>query len=308
MYNADFAVWDVDKPDGWDLSSGTCTQLTGGGDIGLSEQSVRVTSGTLSLSPTWQRFLAPYQNEGVYLHCWVRASAAGSGIRLRISETESVEVEHSGGGAWELLSVIIQTDHENPLLQPELFGSVGGAEFNLPFMSESYEQVYEYPYPLRIMPNGPRQVTLGWVNPFRDDIGGLSKTPISRQRVVTPPRLLTYQHPGVDDKYGVLDWSLSRFAPREEQVMTLRGDAPITLPTQAVYRPGQDIIMEVTDEEALILASYAAKHLLERASAGLAPSVVRPYRERIGELEETIATLSKGAGNPRNVATYGLGW
>ena len=90
--------------------------------------------------------------------------------------------------------------------------------------------------------------------------------------------------------------------------MTLRGDAPITLPTQAVYRPGQDIVMEVTDEEALILASYAAKHLLERASSGLAPSVVRPYRERIGELEETIATLSKGAGNPRNVATYGLGW
>ena len=305
IYNADFGVWRSTRPDGWSLSAGaSAEQRIGGADIGISETTLRLTNGRCFLSPTWQRFLAPLQNEYIYLHAWVRATTADAGIRIRISDTESAESYHTGGGAWELLSVAIQTDEDNPLLQPEMLAGSVFADFNMPFFSESYEHVFEYPFPIGIMPNGPTQVTMGWINPFRDDIGGLSKTPIGRQKVVNPPRLLTAQHPGVEDKYGILDWSLSRYAPREEFVLTVRGDSPITVPTTVT----SSAIMEVTDEEALILASIAAKYLLERASAGLSPSVVRPYKERAAELDDIIARLSVGAGNPRNVATYGLGW
>ena len=271
----------------------------------LSENSVKMVGvGSLHLAREWQRFLPSWNNDELRFQAWVRSDSVHTGIAWRLTDDAfTVQTAHSGSGAWELLEVVAQTSDLDPRLEPVLFQSANTTSyFNLPFVENEDEVVRQYPIPLRLMPNGPLQITSGFAN-LEPTEPKLSRY-VGRQIVLDPPRFLTYQHPGQGNKFGVLDYSMLRNPPRQHQVLLLRGDGPLTVPTSTISSE----MIEVNDSEAVLLASLAARHLLERASTGLSPATVRPYLNRLSELNQQIDTLTGGAGSPRNVATYGLGW
>lgn len=307
IYNADFIAWRDGLPEGW-LREGTVsvTQVKSDENTALSETSVALTgTGLLVLAPTWQRFLPTYyDNDDFRLHCWVKAStpAAGIGIRTR-GESLAASAFHTGSGAWELLEVQASLRDDDPKLDLVLIHSdPSPAYFNMPFVENDSQLVYQYPFPISALPHGPQQVTFGWFHGESDE--PKYSMYVGRQSVLVPPRFLTSQHPGTDNKFGILDFSLHRRRLHQHQIMLLRGDTALSSPRTIL----DSTLIEVTDNGALLLASYAAKHLLQRASTGMAPSTVLPYTQRIGELDAQIAMLSEGAGTPRDVATYGLGW
>ena len=335
IYNADYDAWNESPdnglvtpdgiPDGWcivcddDDARLRRIQSTkdGGGFYTLfSENSVHLCTPanselSLRLEPEWQRWLFEFHNDTIEYYCWVKRGANTTpgdiGIRLRNGSNrpdEALEVEALGTDRqWELLRVQQNIRITDPLFQPELFVRNGAdAYFNFPFVQTNDTLAREYPIPLRNMPFGPTRITGGWVsaNTTEAELGRR----INYQVTMDNPRLLTYQHPGCPEKFGILDWTMNQSVPPEELILLLQGDGPLNAPGSIL----DDVYIEVTETEAVLLASMAAKHLLERASTGLSPNVIRPYTTRLEQLDMQISRLSRGAGYPRNVATYGLGW
>ena len=310
IYNADFTAWLDGVPEGWvRTGNATLTHEQSNEHTRLSEHSVGMSGavGSIALQERWQRFMPLYyDNDDIELRCWVKSTTTSAGIGVRVGPgsayTESVR--HSGSGAWELLELRATVPPDTDRVEPVLFKDASGgvAYFNMPYVDADSYRVMQYPYPVSALPDGPAQITTGY---FYGETGDVRQTLyVGRQQVMDPPRFLLNQNPGMNDEYGVLDYSLNRRQPTEDEILTLLIDAPLTKPTTIL----DDTLIEVNAQEALLLASYAALHILQRAVAGAHPSTVRPYTTRIEELKIQIGELSVGAGQPRNVATYGLWW
>ena len=307
MYNADFSVWKNGLPDGWDVSgSGRVTQETNSINVGHSENSVRLEGQTeLFLAEQWQRFLpAYYEEEEIDLRCWVRGSGElGVGWRLTSGPALTEPIMYTGNGEWQYLESTIIVPKTAPKMEPVLFSGAGAnGYFNMPFVQSDGQRVWRYPFPSLSLPGGPLQITGAYFNSENNDVR--QSLYLYSQIVVQQPRVLSYQHAGTDDKYGILDWSLNRKIPFRGEMLQIRTDAPLSTPNH----PTDTTIIEASDNEALLFASVAAKHLLQRASAGRSPAAVAPYVNRLRELDDQITQLGFGQGKPRNVATYGIGW
>lgn len=307
IYNADFTEWGEDVPDGWvRTGSGSITREQSNADTLLSENSVRLNGvASLYLDETWQRFMPVYR-EGVDLRfkCWVKSDNSTVGIRLNLGGRQ-IEVRYNNNvnpNTWKLLELSADITEADTKIEPVLFSVGGNVVFNLPFVETNAERAYRFPVPISTMPDGPLQITSGFILAESDD--SRQSWYVGRQIIIPTPRFLTYQHPGRRDKFGILDFSLSRRSPGENEILSLQTDGPLSKPNSIL----DTTLIEVNESEALLLSSLAAKHLLQRAATGMAPSTALPYERRLLELEMQIDQLSDGAGATRDTATYGLRW
>ena len=118
-----------------------------------------------------------------------------------------VETLYTGNGEWQYLEATINISDTAMKAEPVLFSRGGDGYFNLPFVVSDGTVVYQYPFPPESLPSGPLQITGGYFNSETEETQ--QSLYLGGQIVVQQPRILTYQHMGTDDKYGVLDRSMN---------------------------------------------------------------------------------------------------
>ena len=306
MYNADFGSWVDGMPEGWRRENGAASQVSRRADQGslaISENSLRLEGNArVAQDLGWERWYHDFRGSTITLYCWVKANSVHASIELRHGSATGAAASHSGNGAWELLSVEVSLNTSDNNVQPTLLNSGGGstyATFNFPFF-DTHQNIYQYPFPLDSIPDSPTLTTVGYL-----DVENSQPTfRANRQLVMTPPLINHYQVPNSPRRHGVLDFSLHRNPPSSRQLVRMETDGPLTMPENVM----DEVNIEVTRTEGILLASLAARHLLQRASTGLSPNVLLPYTQRVMELDRQIDMLKGGLGKTRNVATYGLGW
>ena len=316
IYNADFSYWtSATAVDGWTASSTTPSRERASSNLALSETSIGLTTaaGYVGLDPLWQRYLQDFKGSSVTLFCNVIATNANNARISLYNGSENYSGYHSGSGFPELLHVTVDTTTSDASIQPRLYTSTTTtAYFNLPFISggslRSSINVREYPFTIATMPDGPSLITAARMNVTEDEFAtgrGLGTVrQLSRQRTVLGGNLVQHHDENTTTQVGVLDFTSSPRPPMDEEVMWLRGDGPLTVPTSALSTDN----LEVTEGESLLLATIAASNLLQRAQTGKSPSVQRSYGQRLEDLHTQLSGLIAGAGQARDVATYSIGW
>jgi hypothetical protein len=312
IYNADFSYWSSSSVvDGWTATSTILSQERASGNLAIPETSLALTTtaGYVSLDAQYRRYLNDLKDGTITFHCWVLTSA-GSNARINLyNGSDNYSTYHGGGGDWELLSVEVDTAYTDTDITPRLYiDTTTTAYFSLPFVTGGGISVRTYPMPIGIMPDGPLTITetaLGYdVNRVADGRGTADIRQLGRQHRLVGYDFIKHHDMNATGQVGVLDFSLSTRPPSDSRLLWLRGDGPLTVPTSALSTDN----IEVTESESLLLASVVAVKLLERASAGTPLSTRRLYKDRIDELNGQIGSLSEGAGESRDSATYSIGW
>lgn len=135
--NGDFKLWsngDSNAPDEWEShNSPTIKRETSIVKTGAS--SVKLTAS--QVASRIRGYVIPYayyQGKTVTMGCWVHASATGAIIALRDGLTSTSSSKHSGGGAWEWLTVTkVLSGSANELrvsCEPDNTNGVGVAYFD----------------------------------------------------------------------------------------------------------------------------------------------------------------------------------
>jgi hypothetical protein len=316
IYNADFSYWtSATAVDGWTATSTTPSRERSSSNLALSETSIGLTTavGYVSLDALWQRYLQDFKGSPVTLFCNVIATNANNARISLYNGSENYSGYHSGSGNPELLHVTVDTAKSDASIQPRLYTSTTTtAYFNLPFISggslRSSINVREYPFTIATMPDGPSLITAARMNVTKDEFAtgrGLGTVrQLSRQRTVLGGNLVQHHDENTTTQVGVLDFTSSPRPPMDEEVLWLRGDGPLTVPTSALSTDN----LEVTEGESLLLATIAAMNLIQRAQTGKSQSVQRSYSQRVNDLQRQLEGLISGAGQARDVATYSIGW
>ena len=311
LYNADFSYWSSSTAiDGWTASSSSVARERASANIALSETSARLHTavGYIGLDDKWQRYLNDYKGDEITLYCWVKCSA-GSTARLNLyNGSNNYSSYHGGGGDWELLHVQVDTSKTDTAIQPRLhIDTTSQAYFNMPWIA-TQQTVRTYPFTHELMPDGPYEILETVMGIEKDEVAsgrGLGTIrQQGRSRLVLNARLVKHHDENTTSQIGVLDFTQSRKAPSDGRLMWLRGDGPLTVPTAVLSTDN----IEVTETEGLLLATLAAIRLLERAMAGAPSSSRNTYAARLSRLQGMAADLADGAGQPRSVASYSLGW
>lgn len=317
IYNADWSYWNTSTTvDGWTLDTTTLGRERASGNLALSETSLALTtaSGFISLDEQYQRFLDDFKGDTVLLHCLVKTSAAST-ARIAIYDGTTINYSsyHGGGDDWEMLTVELATSKSDSQLQPRLYAdTTTTAYFDMPWVSQGSPRgtgrVRAYPFPDAVMPDGPYETLVSILNVEKDDIaagrGYASVRQPGRARSLLGGRVVKHHDENATTQTSVLDFSLSGRPPLDDQLLWLRGDGPLTVPTSALSTD----VLEVTQSEGLMLATVVAINLLERASVGAPSSTRRTYGQRLSELQTQLSSLIGGAGEERSVAQYSLGW
>lgn len=315
IYNADFSYWTSSSVvDGWTVTLSTTSRERASANLALSETSVLLgtAAGHLDLDPQWQRYLNDFRGSTVKFQCYVKTAAASNArIALFNGSTINYSAYHGGDGDWELLEVEVATSATDTEFEPRLYiDTTSDAYFNLPFLTGGLRdsRIYIYPFPHQIMPDGPYEAKLGRIILHRDEIatdrGHATLRQIGPQVGVGQFRLIKHHDENATTQVGILDFSKSRRPPSDELLLMLRGDGPLTVPTSALSTDN----LEVTESESMLLATEAAIILLEKAATGAPSTTRRTYGTRLAELRQKANELSVGAGEARDVATYGLNW
>ena len=312
LYNADFSSWSSSTAiDGWTASSASVARERASENLAMSETSARLhtAAGYIGLDAKWQRYLLDYKGNSVTLYCWVK-TAASSNARLNLyTGSNNYSSYHSGGGDWELLHVTVNTSETDTAFQPRLhIDTTSESYFNMPWVKCEGFRVREYPFVIALMPDGPYEILETRMGIEEDEfasgrgLGSIRQT--ERTRPLIDWRLVKHHDENTTTQVGSLDFGQSRNAPADGRLMWLRGDGPLTVPTSVLSTDN----IEVTETESLLLATFAAIRLLERAMAGAPSSTRRTYDQRLGRLQATAMNLVDGAGQARDVASYSLGW
>ena len=103
---------------------------------------------------------------------------------------------------------------------------------------------------------------------------------------------------------GILDLSTSKRIPADGMHMWVIGDGPLTVPATATGTEN----LEVTESESLLLATLAARKLLEASMPELPISLQSQYADRVARLTRNFELLAGGAGRTRGVAAMPLRW
>ena len=158
------------------------------------------------------------------------------------------------------------------------------------------------------MPDGPYEIletAMGIEeNEFASGRGLGTIRQAGKSRPMVDYRLVKHHDENTTTQVGTLDFGQSRNAPADGRLMWLRGDGPLTVPTSVLSTDN----LEVTESEGLLLATFAAVRLLERAMAGAPSSSRNTYAARLQRLQGMAIDLADGAGQARDVASYSLGW
>lgn len=315
IYNADWGYWNTATTvDGWTLDTTTLIRERASGNLALSETALglSVAAGFISLDEQYQRYLDDYKGDTVKLHCIVRTTVA-SNARIAINDGTTVNFSsyHGGGGDWELLTVEVNTNESDSQLQPRLYAdTTTTAFFDLPWLTggRASGRPRLYPFPHRLMPDGPYETSISLLDTQEDEIATGRGFANIRQpgpsRLLLDSRVVKHHDENATSQTGVLDFSLSRRPPTDDQLLWLRGDGPLTVPTSVLSTDN----LEVTESESLLLATQAAIILMERAAAGAPSATRRTYGQRIQELTVQLRGLVSGAGEARDTAHYGLSW
>ena len=311
LYNADFSYWTSSTAiDGWSATSSSVARERASTNLAMSETSARLHTavGYIRLINKWQRYLNDLKGDDITLHCWVKC-AAGSTARLNLyTGSDNYSSYHSGDGDWELLHVTVDTSKTDVYIQPQLhIDTTSEAYFNLPWIS-CQQTIRTYPFAHQLMPDGPYEVLETSMGIEEDEFAsGRGHGDIRQQGKARPlidHRLVKHHDEDTTSQLGVLDFTQSRKAPSDARLLWLRGDGPLTVPTSTLSTSN----IEVTESEALLLATQAAINLLERAAAGAPASTRETYFSRVQRLQDTVGDLSQGAGQSRDVASYTMGW
>jgi hypothetical protein len=313
IYNADFSYWTSSSVvDGWTATSSTVGRERASSNLALSETSVQLSgsSGHLDLDAKWQRYLNDFKGDSITLYCMVKTSTA-SNARIAIYDGSTINYSayHGGDGDWELLSVEVATTDTDTEFEPRLYmDNAASAYYNMPWLKGG-TRATAYPFPHEIMPDGPISMQAVRIDVNESEIAAGRGFQKIRQheigyRNVTGYKTNKHHDENTTTQLGIIDFSSSRRPPTDELFLMLRGDGPLTVPTSALSTDN----IEVTESESMLLATTAAIILLEKASSGAPASTRRTYEQRITELEQQAGRLSVGAGEARDVATYGIGW
>ena len=311
-YNADFSSWSSSTAiDGWTASTSSVARERASENLSMSETSARLHTaiGYVGLDAKWQRYLLDYKGNSITLYCWVKTSA-GSNARLNLyTVSNNYSSYHGGGGDWELLHVTVDTNETDTAFQPRLhIDTTSAAYFNMPWVKCAGLKVREYPFPISLMPDGPYEIletAMGIEeNEFASGRGLGTIRQAGKSRPMVDYRLVKHHDENTTTQVGTLDFGQSRTAPADGRLMWLRGDGPLTVPTSVLSTDN----LEVTESEGLLLATFAAVRLLERAMAGAPSSSRNTYAARLQRLQGMAIDLADGAGQARDVASYSLGW
>lgn len=317
IYNADFSYWtSATALDGWTANTATFARERASANLALSETSLSLTTaaGFASLDAQYRRYLNDFKGNTLTFYCWVLATnTSNARLNLRVGTTDNFSAYHGGTSDWELLHVEVSTNQTDTNIEPRLvIDTTTTAFFNMPFVlgggTTRDGKIREYPFPHQVMPDGPYQTLVVpmdiALNQIATERGLGSVRQLGRQRTLLNPRVVKHHDEDTTTQVGVLDFSASRIPPRDGDLLWLRGDGPLTVPTTALSTQN----LEITETESLLIAKVAAINLLVRGAAGAAESVRRSYGERILELRTDVEALAAGAGESRDMATYGIGW
>ena len=313
IYNADWSYWTgANAVDGWTANVTTLTRERASGNLALGETALALTAaaGYASLDAQYQRYLEDFKGDTVTLHCWVKTSTANN-ARLAHYDGSTIHYSayHGGDGDWELLHVEVTTTTGDTVFQPRLYADTNTtAYFGMPFYTGGHIRIRSYPFPHRVMPDGPYEISLSTMSVEEDEIAtgrglGAVRQP-GPSRLVLDSRVVKHHDENASTQVAVLDFSLSGRPPGDLQLLWLRGDGPLTVPTSVISTDS----LEVTESEGLMLATAAAINLLERAGAGAPSATRRTFGQRLSELRGQFSSLISGAGEERSVAHYGLNW
>ncbi len=312
IYNADWAYWtSATAVDGWTATGTTLAKELASGNLAMGETTVSLTSaaGNLALDAQYQRYLNDYKGSSVTMYCWVKATDA-TNARIAINNgSDNFSPYHSGDGDWELLHFNLSTDKSDTALQPKLVtATTTTAQFGMPWFEGLDGVPTIYPFAHQVMPDGPTTIQIAHrgheENEFGTGRGSGDLRQINRGRALMNAQLRKHHDENTTTQVGVLDFTELRTRPINGQLLWLRGDGPLTVPTSVLSTDN----LEVTQSESLLLATSAAIRLLEKAASGAPSATRRTYGQRILELQTQLSTLIGGAGEARNVAAYGLGW
>jgi hypothetical protein len=312
VYNADFSYWDAAATiHGWTATTATLSRERGASaNIALSETSVALTTlaGRCTLDASYQRYLNDFKGNTITMYCLVKATDA-SNARISFNNgSDNFSAYHSGSGNWEWLSVEVNTANTDTAMQLCLVtATTTTAYFNMPFVSTG-SRVYEYPFTIATMPDGPSSITAAQLdisqNELATDRGLGSIRQMGPQIAIMNGQVRKHHDENTSTQVGILDFSASRFPPRDGALLWLRGDGPLTVPTAVLSTDS----IEVNETESLLLCKMAAVNILERKAAGTQGSVRTIIAARISDLNRQLIDLSDGAGEVRDVATYSLNW
>ena len=312
VYNADWGYWTSSSVvDGWTLSGVTQARERGSGNIADSETSVKQTTatGTLTLDARWRRYLYDMRGYTVTLYCPVLCDTA-SAARLNLyAGANNYSSYHSGTSTrWELLSVEVAIAKDAADIYPQLVKDTAGSVvyWGMPFMLGG-PVATNYPIPLQLMPDGPSAVYLSPPRPFRqDDLasgrGTLDLKQIRHRGTASNFNLLKHHDEDTTTLLGELDFGHRPVA--QGRRMWAIADGPLTVPTTTTATTN----LECTYSESLLIATLAARKLLERDMERVPPDVRRTHADRISRLTRDFNELSVGAGAARDVAPLPWTW
>jgi hypothetical protein len=309
IYNSGFELWtDTSAVDGWTGAGAGVVQTRernnariGGSEAAVGLKSASGSEGRLELNTPWKRFLWDKKGSTLQFYCWVQSSAS-SQARIGISNGSSLTYSdyHSGDGDWNLLNVEYTSSSSDTDLIPSLV--VADADTVSYFMDcwiEGGGEVFEYPWPIAIAPDGPSIVHFADQNPDRDNSLGILRQLGPYRAIVDWGFMKSHDlsfPSSTSTQIGILQLPRN-VAPGSRLRMQCTG--PFTLPDSET----ED--MEVTLPESLMVAKMAAKILLERRMLSVPQSTRRLYQELMGQLVGDVVALSSGHGQSSDVVSFG---
>lgn len=312
IYNSDWSYWtSTTVVDGWARNGSGTLAKTVGADTGFNEISLRLsgTADWVGLTAEFQRYLWDFRGYTVTLYCPVKTSTASAGRINLYTGSNNYSPYHGGGGAWELLSVEVDISATATAVDVRLVNdTTANVDFGQPFFIGG-PPIFEYPFPIGVMPHGPSEVRVSPMRLEKDAIasgrGHTDQRQLWGRQVVLPDYSFTrFHHEDSTTVYGILDLSKAKSIPTDGHRIQVIGDGPLTLPTSATGTTN----IEVNQAESLLLATLAAIKLLERALPQRPPSAQAQLRERIAFLTRQFRDIEGGAGQDRGAASLPMRW
>ena len=320
LFNCDWGSWSqTTYPDGWEadgasltLSQEQHTSYVWGG-TGSSLKAVATAADYIRYSRAsspWRAFLWDFRGGTVTLRCPMLTSTA-SAARLNLyTTTDNYSSYHSGSGDWEVLSVPVSVGETLAGtyigIEPRLTLAVASTVYFGPIWIEGPEH-YMLPFPIATMPDGPSQVLFASsmlsADAFASSRGTDRQLP-KRMRALSGWKYYVDSAEGLNSSktdintIGIIDL---RPLPAGTPLYVV-GDGPLTIPTTSTS------VVECSYSESNLLATVAARILLEKSLQNLPTDLQRSRMLRIGALQRDENILSMGVGSNRNVASLPIGW
>jgi hypothetical protein len=301
IYNATFDYWDA-AIDGWTATNvalarvqdtdAVTTHLLPGQNVAKLGGSG--SAGTLDLDGIYEPFLTDFHGHSVKIHAWMYSTAA-TAIRARLmvdGTAVSSTAYHSGNSTWEVVSssdysiaggatqIGIQIQGDSAV--------TSGTHYVGAVWLEGGPLVREYPFPIRLAPDGPKDVYV--TSPIAVD-NNVADVRLHNPVPLHGWRVYRYRHEqgGGATEVGVLNFMGA--VPSSMRRMWMPVSAPLTLPADDAEN------IEVSRPDDLLIAKSAALKLVEKELYGSSEIDQRNWASWMGRVQQDISEMKGGKGS-----------